>query len=73
LEHIEEPGRFSYRAITPKETVAPVELSRLISTFFGGSVTAAVSTLLDQERDRLTAKDIAELRKLIDRAEQEGR
>ena len=73
LEHVEEPGRFSYRATMPKEAVAPVELSRLLSTFFGGSVTAAVSTLLDQERDRLTAKDIAELRKLIDRAEEEGR
>ncbi len=26
-----------------------------VSTFFGGSVTAAVSTLLDQEKDQLTA------------------
>ena len=35
---------------------------------FGGSVTSAVATLLDQERDRLTLKDIAELRAMIDRA-----
>lgn len=73
LTHVEEPGKFTYWPTRPRDSVAPVELSRLISTFFGGSVTAAVSTLLDQERDRLTPNDIAELRELIDKAEKEGR
>jgi BlaI family penicillinase repressor len=73
LDHVEEPGRFLYRPIRPRDTVARGELSRLLSTFFGGSITSAVSTLLDQERDKLTSEDIVELRKLIDKAEEEGR
>jgi len=73
LYHVEEPGRFVYRPTRPRDDVAKVEVSRLLSTFFGGSITAAVSTLLDQERDKLTPEDIAELHRMIDKAEAEGR
>ena len=73
LYHVEEPGRFVYMPTRPRDTVAKGEMSRLLSTFFGGSITAAVSTLLDQERDKLSPEDILELRKLIDKAEAEGR
>lgn len=73
LYHVEEPGKFVYRPSRPREAVAKGEVARLLSTFFGGSVTAAVSSLLDQERDKLSHEDIAELRKLIDKAEAEGR
>ena len=73
LDHVEEPGRFVYRPTRPRDTVAKGELSRLLTTFFGGSITAAVSTLLDQERDHLTSDDIVELRKMIDKAAEEGR
>jgi predicted transcriptional regulator len=72
LSHTEEQGRFVYRPTKPQEAVARGELSRLLTSFFGGSVTAVVSTLLDQERERLSEDDVAELRKMIDRAE-EGR
>lgn len=73
LYHVEEPGRFSYKPTRPRDAVARGEISRLVSTFFGGSIMAAVSTLLDQERDKLTPEDIAGLRKMIDQAEEEGR
>lgn len=73
LEHTEEDGRFVYRPTKPKEAIARGELHRLLSSFFGGSVTAVVSTLLDEERDRLTAEELAELQKMIDRAAEEGR
>jgi predicted transcriptional regulator len=66
--HTEENGRFTYRPTQPRDAVAKGEIRRLLSTFFGGSVTAAVSTLLDQERDQLSPSDIAELRKMIDEA-----
>jgi predicted transcriptional regulator len=68
LAHTEENGRFTYRPTQPRDAVAKGEIRRLLSTFFGGSVTAAVSTLLDQERDQLSPSDIAELRKMIDEA-----
>jgi BlaI family penicillinase repressor len=73
LYHVEEPGKFMYMPTRPRDAVAKGEVARLLSTFFGGSVTAAVSTLLDQERDKLSQEDIVELRKLIDKAEAEDR
>jgi predicted transcriptional regulator len=73
LRHEEINGRFTYFAIRPRSSVATGEISRLVKTFFGGSVTATVATLLDQEKDRLTVHDIAELKRLIAKAEEEGR
>ena len=73
LQHVEKPGRFVYCPTRPREAVARGEAARLLSTFFNGSIIAAVSTLLDQERDKLTAEDLAELRRLVDQAEEEGR
>lgn len=73
LAHTEEEGRFVYRPTRPREAAARVELHRLLASFFGGSVTAVVSTLLDEERDRLTPEELAELGRLVERAAEEGR
>lgn len=73
LTHTEEGGRFTYHPSNPRQTVARGELARLLKSFFGGSVTAAVATLIDQERDRLTDQDIAELRAMIEKAAGDGR
>jgi len=73
LTHTEVDGVFVYRPTEPRESAAMSELARVVTSFFGGSVTSVMTTLLDQEKERLTADDIAEMRKLIDRAEEEGR
>ena len=73
LVHTEEAGRFVYRPVRPRETVARGELGRLLASFFGGSVTAVVATLLDEERDRLTPEEFAELSQMVERAAEEGR
>ena len=73
LGHTEEAGRFVYRPVRPRETVARGELGRLLASFFGGSVTAVVATLLDEERDRLTPEEFAELSRMVERAAEEGR
>jgi len=71
LVHSGDASRFTYTPAKPKEAMASGELARLLSAFFGGSVTATVATLLDQERDRLTLKDISELRAIIERVAKE--
>jgi predicted transcriptional regulator len=73
LVHSGDASRFVYRPAKPREAMAKGELARLLSSFFGGSVTSAVATLLDQERERLTPQDIAELRGIIDRAAEEDK
>jgi predicted transcriptional regulator len=73
LVHREERGKFIYEPAKSRQDVAQGEVARLLRTFFGGSVTATVATLLDQERDRLTVEDIVELRGLIERTAEEGR
>lgn len=73
LRHVELPGKFVYCPTRSRDSVARGEVARLLTTFFGGSITAAVSTLLDQERDKLTPEDIVELRRMVDKAEEEGR
>jgi len=73
LTHTGDPGKFTYHPTSPRDAVARSEIGRLIKTFFGGSVTAAVSTLLDQERDHLTPEDLIELQLLIKKASEEGR
>ncbi len=73
LVHAEENGRFVYRPVKPREAVAKGELRRLLASFFGGSVTAVVSTLLDQEKDSLTAEELNELQRMVEKAAEEGR
>ena len=73
LRHDEEAGRFVYRPTRPREAVARGELHRLLASFFGGSVTAVVATLLDEERDRLTPEELAELQRMVEEAAEEGR
>jgi len=71
LTHIEENGTYVYLPTSPRETVAKGELSRLVSSFFGGSVTSVMTALMDQQKDRLTEADIEELHRIIDRAGKE--
>ena len=73
LLHTEEEGRFVYRPVRPREAVARGELHRLLASFFGGSVTAVVSTLLDEKRDRLTPEEFVALHRMVERAAEEGR
>jgi BlaI family penicillinase repressor len=73
LVHREHNGKFFYSPTKPREDVAQVEFTRLIKTFFGGSITSAFATLLDQDRDHLTKENLDELRRMIDQASKEGR
>jgi predicted transcriptional regulator len=73
LTHREEGGRFVYTATQARETEGRSALRALVTTFFGGSVSGVVSTLLDEERDRLSDEELAELQRLVDEARKEGR
>jgi len=45
----------------------------VVRTFFDGSATDAVATLLDMQGSKISGDELAELAKLIDRARKEGK
>jgi predicted transcriptional regulator len=73
LIHREEAGRFVYTATQARDVEGRSALRALVQTFFGGSVSNVVSTLLDEEKDRLSDKELADLQRLVDEARKEGR
>jgi BlaI family transcriptional regulator, penicillinase repressor len=67
VEHSERGRQFVYRARVSREQATGGVLDRITRAFFGGSVPALVSQLL--ESDRVSADDLALMRALIARKE----
>lgn len=70
--HEQEGPRYVYMATTPSESASRTALDRVVTTFFEGSVTQAVATLLDMS-GKLPESEIERLSKLIEQAKKEGR
>lgn len=69
LAHRQEGGReFIYHPVHSREEVGQSTLSRVISTFFGGSLTQAMAAYLSHPQTQLSADEVAELRRFLDEA-----
>ena len=68
LGHVEEGVRFVYKPTKPRDDVAKGEASRLVKTFFGGSVSGVLATLLNDKEVDLTDADLDEMRRMIEEA-----
>jgi predicted transcriptional regulator len=73
VNHVEIDGRYVYSATHSKDSEGRSALDRLTKTFFSGSITGVVSTLLDSRKDKLTLAELNELEALIRSAKEEGR
>lgn len=73
LTHEGEGVRFVYRPTRPREAVARVEANRLLNTFFGGSVSGVLATLLTEREVDVTDEELDEMRRMIERARSEGK
>lgn len=73
IKHVKEGARYVYLPRISAETARRSALKRVVSTFFGGSVTQAVAALLETTDTRLEDSDINQLKKMIDQARKEGR
>lgn len=71
VEHQRDGRRFVYRAAVPPQRAGGTALAHVLRTFFGGSVTRLVNTLL--ESGTASADELERLQRLIEaaRAEQE--
>ena len=65
----QEGKRYLYRPVASKSKVGLSALRELVRNFFGGQPSDAVAALLDGSAGRLSAEELARIKKLIKQAE----
>jgi predicted transcriptional regulator len=71
---IERDGvRYVYHPTVAREAASTKVLDHVIDTFFGGSLTQAVSAMLDRKDARLSAQERRELQRMLKKASEDGR
>src|SRR5689334_3749445 len=65
LEHIQDGLRYLYRPTVARQQARVVALKHMVRTFFAGSTTDAVASLLELPDAKISAADLARLKKLI--------
>ena len=73
LRHRADGRRFVYAPVVTPTKARRTAVRNLLATFFGGSVERAVASLLEVERNQLTAADLDRLAALVEQARKEGR
>lgn len=69
LTHRQDGGReFIYQPVHSREEVGQSTLSRVIGTFFGGSLTQAMAAYLSHPQTQLSEDEVTELRRFLDEA-----
>ena len=68
LTHQEAGRQYVYRPTQPRQQAAQSALSRVVQTFFGGSVERAVTALVSAQEVNLTESEIVRLEALIAQA-----
>jgi predicted transcriptional regulator len=73
VSHVEENGRYMYRPTASRAKASKRALSRVVETFFAGSVSDAIAALVDTGRGKLSKEELRRLEALIEDAKKEGR
>src|SRR5215831_4846880 len=73
LRHADDGRRYVYKPRLARDKARQGALEHLLTTFFDGSVSGAVLTLLDRPGLELSPEDFERISELIDRARKEGR
>jgi BlaI family penicillinase repressor len=68
LKHRQEGREFIYQPVHSREEVGQSTLSRVIGTFFGGSLTQALAAYLSHPQTQLSEEEIKELRSFLDQS-----
>ena len=68
LKHRQEGREFIYQPVHSREEVGQSTLSRVIGTFFGGSLTQALAAYLSHPQTQLSEEEITELRSFLDQS-----
>src|SRR6266481_9758147 len=71
VRHEQDGARYVYIPIVEKERASRSALRHVLNTFFEGSVTQAISALLDEDSKNLSEKDWRRLSVMIEQARRE--
>ncbi len=73
LEHKQSGTKYIYRPTKSPNSARRSAIKHLLSTFFSGSVTEAVHTMIDVQSSKLTDEDLCRLEAIIEQARKEGK
>ncbi len=73
VAHVQDGPRYLYSPTVAPDKAKRSAIENLLQTFFGGSTTRAVATLLDMSRSELNEDDLERLEALVEQAKREGR
>jgi len=73
VRHEQDGARYVYIPTVEKERASRSALRHVLNTFFGGSVTQAISALLDEDSKHLSEKDWQRLSVMIEQARKEDK
>ena len=73
LRHTEDGRKFVYLPTVPREKARRSALRNLLHTFFGGSVSEAVASMIELDKKKLSPEELERLGRLIEEAKKEGR
>ena len=73
VRHEEDGPRYVYIPTVDRERASRSALRHVLNTFFAGSVTQAISALLDEDSKHLSEKDWQRLSVMIEEARREGK
>lgn len=73
VTHSVVDGKFIYRPVNAPEDAAGSALASVVKTFFKGSISQTVASLISGGEAKLSQSELQELEELIARAKEEGR
>ena len=73
LRHDQQGRRYVFRPVVAADRARRSALEQVVHTFFGGSTSDAVATLLDMPSSQISESERIRLAALIERARKEGR
>lgn len=72
LKHRQEGRRYMYSPVVPAEKAKRSAMGHLLQTFFAGSPSKAILTLLDMSSAHLSDQELEEIEGLIEQAKKES-
>ena len=73
VEHKQSGTKFIYKATRSRSSASRSAVRHLLSTFFQGSVSEAVNTMIDVQSNKLSVEELNRLEAIIEQARKEGK